>query len=97
MYEEAKPTISFKRKPFVLDRTGFSRSTLYNRINEGLFPPPIQIGGRAVAWLSYEIDEIIVAMVSCVSREELKLTVNNLMQLRKKLSSSASLNIKRVG
>jgi prophage regulatory protein len=45
-----------ERLPAVLARTGKSRSQLYADIKAGLFPHPLKIGGRAVAWLSSEID-----------------------------------------
>jgi prophage regulatory protein len=36
--------------------TGLSRSSIYLRIAEKRFPKPINLGGRAVGWLEYEID-----------------------------------------
>lgn len=44
------------RLPEVLNRTGLSRSTLYLRINEGTFPKPVPLGGRAVGWPADEVD-----------------------------------------
>lgn len=35
--------------------TGLSRSTLYAYIKTGDFPPPLQVGSRAVGWLENEI------------------------------------------
>lgn len=45
------------REPDVLARVPFSRPTLRRKIKEGTFPKPINIGVRAVAWISDEIDE----------------------------------------
>lgn len=45
------------RLPTVKARTGLSRSTIYLRISEGLFPKPISLGGRAVGWVESEIDD----------------------------------------
>ena len=39
------------RLPDVIDRVGFSRSTIYAFVSGGYFPPPIKIGPRAVGWL----------------------------------------------
>ena len=47
------------RLPAVKDRTGLSRSTIYLRISNGLFPKPIGLGGCAVGWVESEIDEWI--------------------------------------
>lgn len=40
----------------VLDRTGDSRSGLYRKIAEGLFPQPIKLSARSVGWLEDEVD-----------------------------------------
>ena len=39
------------RLPTVLDRTGLSRSTVYQRVTEGRFPRPVSLGARAVGWI----------------------------------------------
>ena len=71
------------RKPEALARTGLSKSTLYNRINDGLFPPPISLGARAVAFVSSEIDAVINAMIAEQPPAEIKALVSNLIQQRK--------------
>ena len=43
------------RLPAVKARTGLSRSTIYQRVREGTFPQPINLGKRAVGWLESEI------------------------------------------
>jgi prophage regulatory protein len=43
----------------VLERTGLSRSTLYNRIAKSEFPHQISLGGRAVGWLNGEVENWI--------------------------------------
>lgn len=40
----------FLRLPKVIERTGLSRSSIYAMISDGLFPAPVRIGRRAVAW-----------------------------------------------
>lgn len=49
----------FLRLPQVKVRTGLSRSSLYAKISRGEFPPPINLGARAVGWLESEVDEWI--------------------------------------
>jgi prophage regulatory protein len=44
------------RLPDVIDRVGFSRSTIYAFVSGGYFPPPIKIGPRAVGWLDADIN-----------------------------------------
>jgi prophage regulatory protein len=55
---------SFLRLPQVRQRTGLSRSSLYAKILHGEFPPPINLGARAVGWLESEVDEWINDRVS---------------------------------
>jgi prophage regulatory protein len=47
------------RLPKVLEATGLSRSSVYNRISQGTFPRPVRTGPRTVAWVSEEINEWI--------------------------------------
>lgn len=44
----------------VMSNTGLARSTIYKYISEGLFPKPVCLGERAVAWVESEIQEWIV-------------------------------------
>ena len=47
----------FIRLPEVIKRTGYRRTSIYEKIASGAFPPPVHLGPRAVAWLSSEIDQ----------------------------------------
>ena len=47
------------RLPEVMSRTGYKRSNIYQLMNLGDFPKSVQLGPRAVAWLSSEIDQWI--------------------------------------
>ena len=47
----------FLRLPEVMARTGLSRSTIYVRLEQGRFPRPVSLGGRAVGWVEAEVDE----------------------------------------
>lgn len=49
--------IRFVRLPEVKRITGLSRSSLYARVKEERFPPPVRLGGRAVGWLESEITQ----------------------------------------
>lgn len=53
-----RPTpVSILRRHDVEARTGLSRSTIYLRMAQGVFPRAISLGGlRAVGWLESEID-----------------------------------------
>jgi prophage regulatory protein len=56
------------RLPNVLDRTGLSRSTVYQRVTEGRFPRPVSLGARAVGWIEAEVEEWIACQIEA-SRE----------------------------
>lgn len=52
------------RLPEVMRLSGYSRSTLYALIAQGLYPKPVKISERAVAWPSHEVESMIGALVS---------------------------------
>lgn len=56
-----EPTILRRRQ--VQQRTGLSRSTLYQYIKDGVFPASIQLGPRAVGWLESDVSDWISARV----------------------------------
>lgn len=41
---------AFFRIADVMTITALSRATVYRRIAEGIFPPPVHLGGRACGW-----------------------------------------------
>ena len=57
------------RLPEVKARTGLSRSTIYLRVAEGKFPPPINLGERSVGWLESEIDAWIAKRIELSRRQ----------------------------
>ncbi|MGD0098373.1 MAG: AlpA family transcriptional regulator [Terracidiphilus sp.] len=56
------------RLPVILDRTGLSRSTVYQRVAEGKFPRTVSLGTRAVGWIETEVEEWIARQIEA-SRE----------------------------
>lgn len=63
------------RLPAVKNRTGLSRSTIYQRIAEGRFPKPISLGARAVGWIDTEVEEWLTDQIS-LSRPQTNLGAN---------------------
>lgn len=47
------------RRKDVEQKTGKSRSAIYDGIRQGTFPAPVPIGGKSVAWLEEEVDSWI--------------------------------------
>jgi len=52
------------RLPDVMRQTGLRRAAIYARIREGIFPPPVKIGKRAVAWPESEVQAWIAERVA---------------------------------
>jgi prophage regulatory protein len=58
------------RLPKVLKLMGVSRPTLYAQILKGLFPRPMRVGDRAVAWLEADVHMILAARrVECSNKD----------------------------
>ena len=62
----------------VLARMNGSRSSLYAKMGQGLFPSSIKIGERRVVWLEHEIDAMMREYVTRPSQEELRAFVKSL-------------------
>ena len=45
------------RRPEVSKLIGLARSTIYQKVKEGSFPPPIRLGARAIGWRLKDIDD----------------------------------------
>lgn len=58
------------RLPEVIRLSGYSRSMLYALISQGLYPKPVKISERAVAWPSEEVEQMSIAVISQRTREE---------------------------
>lgn len=52
---------SIQRLPVVRNRTGRSRTSIYNGVKSGTFPAPVKLGARAVGWLESDITKWIEA------------------------------------
>ena len=51
------------RLPRVIERTGLSRTVIYDRIKAGTFPPPVKLSERASAWPEHEIEACNAAQI----------------------------------
>ena len=57
------PTVILRRKE-VQARTGLSRSSIYLRASQGIFPQSIPLGPRAVGWVESEIEAWLQAQIA---------------------------------
>jgi len=83
--------LKFIRLPEVLDLTGLSKSTVYDRITKNLFPMNISLGGRAVGWLLHEVNIVCAAMAAGANHEQIEALVINLIAQRNDILEGAML------
>lgn len=57
----------FLRLRQVIEATGRCRSSIYEAIKAGTFPPPIPIGARAVAW---DAEAIATWQLGCLGKQK---------------------------
>ena len=53
--------IFFVRLPELLEQLAVGKTTLYARIKQGTFPPPVKFGERVSAWPEHEVDTVVSA------------------------------------
>ena len=69
MDKKHTPQKRFIRLPEVLTRTGYGRTTIYRKMEDGSFPRSVKLGGppidpnvfdsRAIAWIADEVEQWI--------------------------------------
>lgn len=58
---------TFDRMPKVCEKTGLSASTIWLKVKRKEFPAPVRISGpegRAVGWISAEVDDWIASRIA---------------------------------
>ncbi len=71
------------RLPAVKAETGTSRSTIYLRIQQGLWPKPVKLGPRSVGWPAGEVAAINTARIAGMSDDEIRALVIRLEATRR--------------
>lgn len=71
------------RLPSVMAQSGLSRSTVYLRISQGLWPKPVSLGARAVGWPAAEVAAVIAARIAGKADDEVRHLVSKLDIARK--------------
>lgn len=61
-------TNNILRLPAVKQKTGQSRSTIYDKVQRGEFPAPVKIGERAVGWVEAEVDSWVKDLIEARDR-----------------------------
>ena len=71
------------RLPAVKTESGYSRSTIYLRISQGLWPKQVSLGPRCVGWPAQEVAALNAARIAGKSDEEIRALVLKLESARK--------------
>jgi prophage regulatory protein len=74
------------RFPEVKRLSGLSRSSIYFRISEGLFPRPILLGRRMVGWRELEVAAVNAARIRGATDDEIRALVHELDTGRAKVA-----------
>ena len=71
--ENKTPQKRFIRLPEVLSRTGYGRTSIYRKMEDGSFPRSVKLGGpledsnafdcRAIAWIEDEVEQWIESRI----------------------------------
>ncbi len=71
------------RLPAVKFESGYSRSTIYLRIAQGLWPKPVNLGVRMVGWPNSEVTAMNAARIAGKTDDEIRALVIKLEAARK--------------
>ena len=80
--QQALPANLILRRRQVEAATGYSRSTIYLRISQGLFVRPVSIGARAVGFPAGEVEAINAARIAGKSEADIRALVAKLQAAR---------------
>ena len=81
-------THTILRKTKKKNQSGYSRSTIYLRIAQGLWTKPVSLGPRAVGWPANEIEALNAARISGKTDAQIRDLVETLHTQRKELMAA---------
>ncbi len=71
-------TLTILRRKQVESESGYSRSTIYLRITQGLWTRPVSLGPRAVGWPAGEVAALNAARIASKSDDDIRKLVTQL-------------------
>jgi prophage regulatory protein len=84
MNPHQETAVTILRRKQVEARTGYSRSTIYLRMSQGLWPRQVSLGARSVGWPAAEIDVLNAARIAGRTDDEIRELVRALERHRAK-------------
>ena len=85
-----RSALAILRRTQVEQETGLAKSTLYLRVEQGLFTEPVLIGPRAVGWPAGEVEALNRARIAGMDSESIKRLVKSLQAARRSHGAAAS-------
>ena len=85
MANQLLAALTILRRKQVQAETGYSRSTIYLRISQGLFVKPVSLGARAVGFPAGEVASLNAARIAGKTEAEIRTLVTRVRQLRTQL------------
>lgn len=82
MAQQTRSPLTILRRKQVEAETGLSRSTIYLRISQRLWPKPVPLGARAVGWPAGEVDALNAARVASKGDDDIRRLVARLEEQR---------------
>ena len=82
MPQHLPTTLTILRRKQVESECGYSRSTIYLRITQGLWTRPVNLGPRAVGWPAGEVAAINAARIAGKTDDEIRVLVTHLHAAR---------------
>ena len=76
-------THTILRMPATKSQSGYSRSTIYLRMSQGLWTQQIRLGPRCIGWPASEISALNAARIAGKTDEEIRALVVKLEAARK--------------
>ena len=76
-------THTILRLPAAKSESGYSRSTIYLRIAQGLWTKQVSLGPRCVGWPAHEVAALNAARIAGKTEEEIRALVLKLEAARK--------------
>jgi prophage regulatory protein len=83
MAASERSALSILRRAQVEQETGLAKSTLYLRVEQGLFTGPVLIGPRAVGWPAGEVEALNRARIAGMDDSRIRQLVKSLESARR--------------
>jgi prophage regulatory protein len=82
MAQQLHTALTILRRKQVEAESGYSRSTIYLRISQGMWPRPVSLGARAVGWSAGEVTALNSARIAGKTEADIRALVARLETAR---------------